>query len=93
MQLAAHAPLQGLVDHLMLLHPGLALEGRGDDIGRVVVAVAPFKGSLPSMLPVFTKYIPAFFTATCRYRRFTVVVNLSSFVEGSETAEPCAFTE
>ena len=56
---------------------------------RVWVAAAPFKFSLPSMLPVFTKYIPAFFTATYHYRRFTVVIYLSSFVEGSETTEPC----
>ena len=27
----------------------------------VWVVAAPFKGSLPSMLPVFTKYIPAFY--------------------------------
>ena len=40
MQLVAHPPLQGLVDHLVLLHPGLALERRRDDVGRVVVTVA-----------------------------------------------------
>ena len=29
------------------------------------------------------------FAAKCHYRRFTVVIYLSSFVEGSETTEPC----
>ena len=40
MQLVAHAALQRLIDHLMLLDAGLALEGGGDDGGGVVVAVA-----------------------------------------------------
>ena len=40
MQNAAHAALQGLVDHLVLLHAGLAGELLGDDVGGVVVAVA-----------------------------------------------------
>ena len=33
-------PLQRLIDHLVLLHPALALEGGGDDMGGVMVAVA-----------------------------------------------------
>src|SRR6185437_12090990 len=40
-QLVAHAAAQGLVDHLMLLDARLALEGGGDDMRRVMVAVAP----------------------------------------------------
>ena len=40
MQNAAHTPLQGLVDHLVLLHPGLAREFLADDVGGVVVPVA-----------------------------------------------------
>ena len=40
MQLVAHAALQRLIDHLMLLDAGLAFEGGGDDGGGVMVAVA-----------------------------------------------------
>ena len=40
MQLVAHAALQRLIDHLVLLHPALALEGGGDDVRGVMVAVA-----------------------------------------------------
>ena len=32
---------------------------------------------------------PSIFTATCHYRKFTVVIYLSSFVESSEPTEPC----
>jgi len=32
-QLAADAPLEGLVDELVLLHAALALEGGGNDVG------------------------------------------------------------
>ena len=37
----------------------------------------------------FSRNISQHFTATCHYGRFTVVIYLSSFVEGSETTEPC----
>src|SRR6202165_2193627 len=37
---AAHLPLQGLVDQLMLLHPRLAAEGFGDHGGGIMIAVA-----------------------------------------------------
>ena len=37
----------------------------------------------------FSQNISQHYTATCHYRRFTVVIYLSSFVEGSETTEPC----
>ena len=40
MQFAAHAALEGGIDHLVLLHAGFALEGSGDDVGGVVIAVA-----------------------------------------------------
>ena len=40
MQLAPHAAAQGLVNHLVLLHPRLALERGGHDMRRVVIAVA-----------------------------------------------------
>src|SRR5690242_13592000 len=40
MQLIAHAAAQRLIDHLMLLHAGLALEGARDDMGGVMIAVA-----------------------------------------------------
>ena len=36
----AHAALQGLVDHLVLLHAGLARELLGNHVGGVVIAVA-----------------------------------------------------
>ncbi len=39
MQLVAHPALQGLVDHLVLLHPALALERGRDDVRGIVVAV------------------------------------------------------
>src|SRR5581483_86498 len=39
-QLVAHAALEGLVNHLMLLDPALALECRRDDVRGVVIAVA-----------------------------------------------------
>src|SRR5260370_8976499 len=39
-QLAAHAPLQCPVDHLVLLDPCLALEGRRFDMGGIVIAIA-----------------------------------------------------
>src|SRR5262249_40640868 len=39
-QFVAHSPAQGLVNHLMLLHPALAAEGSGNDMGGVMVAVA-----------------------------------------------------
>src|SRR3954462_14743319 len=39
-QLVAHAALEGLVNHLVLLHPGLALERCRDHVRRIVVAVA-----------------------------------------------------
>src|SRR3712207_5550934 len=39
-QLPAHAPLQGGVDDLVLLHPALAAEGLGHDGSGVVVTVA-----------------------------------------------------
>src|SRR5215813_4415597 len=35
-----HAALQRLVDHLVLLHPGLAPEFLADDMGGVMVAIA-----------------------------------------------------
>jgi hypothetical protein len=50
MELVSHAPLQGLVDHLVLLNAGLALEGAGDDIGRVVVAVTAFASGMASLM-------------------------------------------
>ena len=37
----------------------------------------------------FSRNISQHFTATCHYRRFTVVIYLSSFLVGSETTEPC----
>src|SRR5579859_1078908 len=40
-ELVTHASAQGLVDQLVLLHAGLALEGRGDDVGGVMIAIAP----------------------------------------------------
>ncbi len=40
MQLAAHAPPERCVNHLMLLNPRLALERRRDDVRGIVVAVA-----------------------------------------------------
>ncbi len=41
-------PLKRLIDQLMLLHAAFALEGGGDDVGGVVVAVATqvFDGDL-----------------------------------------------
>ena len=45
-QRAAHAAAERLVDHLVLLHAGLALEGARDDVGGVVVAVA---GQIPDL--------------------------------------------
>ena len=39
MEHTAHAALQGLIDHLVLLHPRLALEGRRDHPRRIVIAV------------------------------------------------------
>src|SRR5262245_29586400 len=39
-QRAAHVPLQGVVDHLVLLHPRLARELPGHDAGGVMVTVA-----------------------------------------------------
>src|SRR5687767_7695088 len=38
-QHATHATLQRCIDHLMLLDPGLALEGGRDHGGRIVVPV------------------------------------------------------
>ena len=40
MQLAAHAAAQRPIDHLVLLDPGFAGEGRRNDRGGVMVAVA-----------------------------------------------------
>ena len=40
MQLAAHAPLQRRIDHLVLLDPAFATEGGGNHPRRIVVAVA-----------------------------------------------------
>ena len=37
----------------------------------------------------FSQNISQHYTAACHYRRFTVVIYLSSFVEGSETTKPC----
>jgi hypothetical protein len=39
MQLAAHPPFQRRINHLMLLHARLALEGGGNDIGRIMIAI------------------------------------------------------
>ena len=39
-QLAAHAAVQRVIDHLVLLNAGLALEAPETDMGRVMVAVA-----------------------------------------------------
>jgi hypothetical protein len=39
-QLSAHASLQRLINHLMLLHALLAAEGRRYDARRIVVAIA-----------------------------------------------------
>ena len=38
-QHAAHAALERVIDHLVLLHAGLALEGGGGDHGGVMVIV------------------------------------------------------
>src|SRR5579863_2552495 len=48
MQLVAHAALECLIDHLMLLHAALTLELRRDHVRRIVVAVAAqvFDGDL-----------------------------------------------
>ena len=43
--------------------------------------------------PKRSQNISQHFTAPCHYRRFTVVVHLSSFVEDSETPSLVAFTE
>jgi hypothetical protein len=40
MQRTAHAALERGIDHLVLLHAGLALEGGGNHGGGVMVAVA-----------------------------------------------------
>jgi hypothetical protein len=40
MKHAAHLILQGGVDDLVLLHPRLAAKGLGNDLGRMMVAVA-----------------------------------------------------
>ncbi len=40
MQYAAHVALEGLIDHLVLLHAALAAKGFRDDFRGVVVAVA-----------------------------------------------------
>ena len=56
---------------------------------QFLVADVPFERSSPSRLPVFTKYIPAFYSAKrpCHYTRFTVVIHLSSFMEDSENTK------
>src|ERR1700722_897219 len=38
-QLIAHAGSERAVDHLVLLHPALALEGGGHDMGRPMIVV------------------------------------------------------
>src|SRR5262245_10553487 len=39
-----HPPFQRLIDHLVLLHPRLALKFLADDVGRVMIAIA---GKIP----------------------------------------------
>ena len=39
MKFAAHAALEGGVDHLMLLHSVFAFEGGGDYICRIMIAI------------------------------------------------------
>jgi len=39
-QFVAHASPQRLIDHLVLLHAGLALKRGGDDVRGIVVSVA-----------------------------------------------------
>src|SRR3546814_20972264 len=46
-QFVAPSAAQGLVNHLVLLHAGFALDGRGADIGGVMIAVAAPVGNLP----------------------------------------------
>ena len=53
------------------------------------VAAAPFKRSSPSMLSVFTKYIPAFYGDMSLQKIHRYGSYLSSFVEDLETPEPC----
>src|SRR3546814_17039912 len=37
---SAHIALQGIIDHLVLLHLALAAESLGADFGRIVISVA-----------------------------------------------------
>lgn len=39
MQFVTHAALQGLINHLVLLHPGFTDKGFGNDMGRVMIPV------------------------------------------------------
>ena len=40
MEFVAHSAAQSLIDHLVLLHSGLAAESTGDDMRRVMIAIA-----------------------------------------------------